>query len=219
MSETDGVVHIVDDDADMGESLRYFLAAHWIDARVYHSAEAYLAERDAAPGCLLLDLRMPGVGGLELMERLAQSGRLPPTIVLTAHGDIAAAVRAMKLGAVDFLTKPHDTRQLLALVKSALERGVMEAQAGEERRRLVEAAKTLTPRERQILRGVAAGHSTRQIAETLSLQPKSVEIYRGRLLAKLGFSSSLELVGTVLRVWPGLVDEPIGPASENDVDS
>ncbi len=198
VNAADGVVHIVDDDEDMLDSLRTFLAAHWITVNTYRSAEEFLGQSNHAPGCLLVDLRMPGIGGLGLIERLAAEGRPLPTVVLTAHGDVPTAVRAMKLGAVDFLAKPHDSRDLLRVIKAALTRGVEDAAGAVERKRLAAALESLTPREREILLGVVAGQSSRSIAAELGLQPKSVEVYRGRVLNKLGYSTSLELVRAVL---------------------
>lgn len=212
-ADPSGVVHVVDDDADLAESLRYFLAAHWIKAVTYPSAEAFLSVPEPEPGCLVLDLRMPGIGGLELLERLAADHALPPTVVLTAHGDVGSAVKSMKLGAIDFLSKPHDSRQLLAVLKRALARGVEASATARERRRLLGAVDQLTPREQEVFKGVVAGRSSRDIAETLGLQPKSVEIYRGRVLSKLGYSTSLELMAGVLRSCPEMARDPLGPGT------
>jgi two-component system, LuxR family, response regulator FixJ len=204
MNKKAGVVHVVDDDEGMSASLAYLFDAHQIASKCYRSSEEFLAVAEPAPGCLLVDLWMPGIGGLALLDRLAAEDRLPPTIVLTAHGDVEAAVRSMKLGAVEFLAKPHDSRVLLEAVRAALAQGVALAELQSHRRRLAQAVKTLTPREQQVVRGVIAGKSSRQIAEGLGLQPKSVEIYRGRVLEKLGFSTTLEMVGTIIRVMPEL---------------
>lgn len=209
MDEPAGAVHVIDDDEELLKSVRFLLEAHGIDVRTYGSAEEFLREPNPAPGCLLVDLRMPGLGGLGLIERLSAERRLPPTIVLTAHGDVPAAVRAMKLGATDFLSKPHDSRELLRMLRSALHAGVRGAEAAEQRRALVQALTLLTERERQVLRGVLAGGTSRTIAGDLGLQPKSVEIYRGHVLGKLGFSSSLEMVRAILSAGVD-VDEPPG---------
>lgn len=203
-SEPVGVVHVVDDDADMLESLRFFFEAHWLHVRTYPSADAFAGEPSPDPGCLIVDLRMPGLGGLALMQRLTEEHRLPPTIVLTAHGDVESAVKAMKLGAVEFLAKPHDSRKLLASVKAALAAGVERAHDAERRCSLQKSIENLTPREREIFAGMVAGQSSRQIAQALGLQPKSVEVYRSRVLDRLGFCSSLELVSVALRLVPEL---------------
>lgn len=206
MSDAAGTVHVIDDDEETLDSVRVFLEAHWIHVRAYGSAESFLAVAAPEPGCVLVDLRMPGMSGLDLLRRLGTDAPELPAIVLSGHGDMPVAIEAMKLGARDFLTKPYDPRQLLQVVQEAVVVGVESAARIDRQRELRTALQALTQRERDVLRGLVAGQSSREIAKSYGLQPKSVEVYRSRVLAKLGFGSSLELTSTVLSTFPDVSD-------------
>lgn len=201
----DPVVCIVDDDPGVVRSLEMFFEAHGLSTQSYASAEAFLE----GPGCgsvscLLLDMRLPGQDGLSLIESLAGQNRLPPTIVLTAHGDVQAAVRAMRLGALDFMTKPYDTDQLLTRVRRVLDGSVLHQTLQKWRSEIDEGIARLSPREKDILHGMARGQTSKEIASELGLKSKSVEIYRSQVLAKLGADSSIELIRRVASVRPEL---------------
>jgi two-component system response regulator FixJ len=193
---TEPVVFVVDDDDavrdSMGLSLK--LAGHTVET--FNSAMSFLAS-DAAQarrGCLITDIRMPDMDGLELQEELAKRGSSMPVIVITGHGDVPLAVRAMKAGAADFLEKPFAREVLLAAVKRALESGEQDAQsalnAGEVRERI----SSLTPREREVFDLVVAGRQSKVIAYELGAATRTIEVHRGRMMNKMKASSLQELV-------------------------
>ena len=208
---TEPVVHVIDDDAAMRDSLAFLLETAGLKARTYESAPAFLeAVAGAEPGCVLTDVRMPEVDGLELLRRLGAtrgpaSGR--PVLVMTAHGDVAMAVRAMKAGAFDFIEKPFDDAVLLSAVRAAL--AVPSPGHGEpappDRPELAEAAvriATLSPREREVLDLAMEGKPSKVIAHELGISPRTVEVHRLRLMARLGVGSLAEAVR--LAVWADL---------------
>lgn len=179
------------------------LSAHGIPAITYSSAEAFLEHASwTLPGCLILDLRMPGIGGERLLSILHERGDLPPIIVLTAHGSIDSAVRTIKQGAVEFMEKPCATEELLRKVREAIASDVERLHLLKARQDLRARLSELTAREHSILDGVVRGLSSAEIADELGLQPKSVEVYRGRVLAKMGYQSSIELVRVLLMTLP-----------------
>ncbi|MCW5935678.1 MAG: response regulator transcription factor [Fimbriimonadaceae bacterium] len=188
-------VHIVDDDPGVLDSLKFLLASEGIAVVGYRSAEEFLAEHKwAVPGCLILDLRMPGIGGDGLLERLAEEGDPPPIVVLTAFGTVGSAVSAMRHGAVEYLEKPCPSERLLTAVRAAIERDKVRLERAEARKRLADRLATLSLREHEVLQGLVRGLSTAQIAEELGLQPKSVEVYRSSILGKTKATSTLNLV-------------------------
>lgn len=198
MSQEDqpkSIVHVVDDDESLRTAVSRLLRAAGYEVRGYATAGDFsLALADDFTGCVLLDVRMPGPSGLDLQAALTRSGRDVPIIFLTGHGDIPMSVRAMKAGAVDFLTKPVQRAALLAAVKTALER---EAATREERAQLRawrECLESLTPREREVFDRVTAGEPNKQIADELGAAERTVKVYRAEAMRKMGAASLAELV-------------------------
>ncbi len=188
-------VFLVDDDASVLRAVgRLVRSAGW-DVATFASAQDFLDRYDpAVPGCLVLDLAMPNVGGLELQQSLARTGDSLPIIFLTAHGDIPKSVQAMKSGAVNFLVKPCGDKELLATIGQALERD-RELRSGRwEKARLVQLMATLTPREHEVMLGVVAGQLNKQIAADLGTVEKTIKVHRARVMKKLGVVSVADLV-------------------------
>ena len=166
----------------------------------FDSPREFLERFDpSAPGCLVLDLAMPGLTGLELQKALAAKGRELPIVFLTGRGDIATSVRAMKLGAVDFLTKPVDDEDLLSAIRSALEKNRTSRTAREELARIEQRLALLTPREREVLERVVAGRLNKQIAAELGTVEKTVKVHRARVMRKMGARTVAELVRLAAR--------------------
>ncbi|HEX2447843.1 MAG TPA: response regulator FixJ [Methyloceanibacter sp.] len=189
----DRIVHIVDDDEAVRESLAFLLGSAGLTVRLYDSASAFLAGLSAVKnGCLVTDVRMPDMTGIELLRQLRSRACNLPAIVITGHGDVPLAVEAMKAGAVDFIEKPFDEEAILNAVQSALDRGATE----EDGDNAAVAAKlaTLSERERQVLEGLVAGHPNKTIAYDLGISPRTVEVYRANLMTKMGARSLSELI-------------------------
>ena len=194
-------VYVVDDDASVRRSMARLLKTHGFQAETLASAEDFLAlGRYASPGCLVLDVRMPGLNGLELQDRMAALGLSLPIVFITGHADVPMSVKAMKAGAVDFLPKPFSSKQLLSAVRLAIAKNkseaVLAAQTASIRLRL----STLTPRELEVLGLVVRGKMNKEIAADLSLSIKTVKVHRGRVMKKMEAVSLAELVrmaGTV----------------------
>jgi FixJ family two-component response regulator len=198
------LVLIVDDDEEIRSALRELLLSVGIDACCFGSTQELLrADLPERPGCLILDVRMPGASGLDLQQRLALNGNTRPIIFLTGHGDIAMTVQAMKAGAVDFLTKPVRDQTLLDAVAAAIEKDVSQRAAA--RRITQHAARfaTLTPREREVLGEVARGRLNKQIAFDLGISEITVKLHRGNATRKLQATS----VGDLIRIWEALPAE------------
>jgi len=201
----DPTVFVVDDDRPMRRSLGWLLESVGLVVETFATAEEFLASwTPERPGCLVLDVRMPGLSGLELQAELVRRGVGVPTIVITGHAEVPMAVRALKSGAVDFLEKPFSDQLLLDRVHEALEID-RQARDAEERRSMAERRLAdLTAREREVLELVVAGHTSREIAERLRVSPRTVEVHRARVMEKMGATSLAELVrlaldGTVVR--------------------
>jgi FixJ family two-component response regulator len=196
-----GAVFVVDDDASMRRSLERLLRSYGYRVESFASAQAFLERAPAQEtACLVLDLRMPGVDGLELQAALAARGDDLPLIFVSGHGDVPSSVRAMKAGALDFLTKPFDDSLLHAAVERALDlhAEVRASKAGLEalRARFV----TLTPREREVCEQVADGWMNKQVADRLGTSEKTIKVHRARVMEKLGVRSIAELVRIVDRL-------------------
>jgi FixJ family two-component response regulator len=198
MATPAAVIHVIDDDAAVATALARLLAASGHACQVHASAEAFLALHDpGVPGCAIIDLGLPGMDGFGIAERLAAGGGGRPLIFLTGTGDIPKSVRAMKAGAVDFLTKPVDAASLLAAVEEALARdgAIRAARAGRDA--VAGRLARLTPRERQVLDGVVAGRLNKQIAGDLGTAEKTVKVHRGRMMRKMGVRTLAALVRLV----------------------
>jgi len=196
----EAMVHIVDDDDAVRDSVLFLLATARIPARAHESAAAFLKDLPRLEAaCIVTDVRMPEVSGLDLLRRMRERGLDVPVIVITGHGDVPLAVEAMKLGAMDFIEKPFDDERLLAAVRNALdrERGVLaeRAHADEIHRRLV----TLSERERQVLDGLVAGKANKVIAFDLGISARTVEVYRANVMSKMQAGSLSELVRMALQ--------------------
>jgi FixJ family two-component response regulator len=193
--ETEATVFIVDDDAQMRESLRNLIRSVGLRVELFASAQEFVQSRHPdAPGCLVLDVRMPGLSGLDLQKQASEAGLEIPIIFITGHGDIPMSVRAMKAGAVEFLTKPFRDQDLLDAIQLALERSrkAREQQAAIEelRRRFA----LLTPREREVMERVVAGLLNKQIGAELGTSETTVKIQRHQVMEKMGADSLPELV-------------------------
>lgn len=185
-------VHLVDDEEPVRRTISWMLASAGLPVRAYDSAEAFLGGGEEPPtGCLLTDLRLPGIGGLQLIERLGELAGELPVVVISGHADVALAVAAMKAGAVDVIEKPIRRADLLSAVNHALARGRQGAPAETAARRLLDA---LSRRQRQVLEGVVAGKLNKTIAHELGLSVRTIEDYRITIMAKTGAGNVSELV-------------------------
>jgi two-component system response regulator FixJ len=207
MSELQGLVHLLDDDDSVRRSVGFMLKTSGFQVRSYAAGSELLKEaRTLAPGCILLDIRMPGMDGLEVQQALKEAGVALPVIIMTGHGDVPLSVKAMKAGAVDFIEKPFEKAVLL----SALKQGFASLQrAADTRERAKEAAvrlQALTPREREVLDGLAEGLPNKTIAYDLGISPRTVEIHRANLMTKLGVRSLSEALRLAFAA-----QEPLGP--------
>jgi RNA polymerase sigma factor (sigma-70 family) len=192
-------VFIVDDDAAVRDSLAMLLDLKGFRTRQFASAEAFLAEyRPAAPGCVVLDLRMPGMSGVELQAELTARDAKLPVIVITAHGDVATTRAALKGGAIDFIEKPVDDEALVAAITAALDRDAREREQAQAAASVAERLARLTDREREVLARVADGKHNREIAAELGISPRTVEVYKARMMEKLQVRRLPELVRLVL---------------------
>lgn len=203
-AQTDPLIVVVDDDTAVRESIRDLLQSVGIDAIGFGSTREMLdAELPERPGCIVLDVRMPGSSGLDLQQQLAVSGNSKPVIFLTGHGDIPMTVQAMKAGALDFLTKPFRDQQLLDAVAAGIERDI-EAQANARIGRLcTERHASLTPREREVAREVVRGRLNKQIAFDLGISEVTVKLHRSSAMRKM----EARTVGELIRAWDMLAPE------------
>jgi FixJ family two-component response regulator len=188
-------VFVVDDDPAVRKALSRLLREDGFRVDTFDSAEAFLAGRNPqAPGCLVLDVMLPGLDGLELQRRLAQTGEVLQIVFLTGHGDIPMSVRTIKAGAADFLTKPVSAAALLPAVRAAMERDASGRQGRADAVQLKQRLATLTPRERQVLAAVAAGKLNKQIAADLGIVEQTVKFHRARLMDRMQARTAAELM-------------------------
>jgi two-component system, LuxR family, response regulator FixJ len=192
-------VHVIDDDEAVRESLEFLLRTAHFTVQTYDSAVAFLAALPGGnSGCIITDVRMPEMSGIDLLRRLKELGNTTPVIVITGHGDVPLAVEAMKIGAADFLEKPFDEDSLLASVRAALSRVQQDVQRDAERIALQERIAALSNREREVLEGLVAGYPNKTIAYDLGISPRTVEIYRANVMTKMKAASLSELVRMAL---------------------
>ncbi len=194
-------IHVVDDDEAVRDSLQMLLEASGYSVISYPSGDAFLANLPAtADGCLLIDVRMPGRGGLDVQEELQARGIALPVVVMTGHGDVPLAVRAMRAGAIDFIEKPYSDETILGNVERALAMVAATREQDAESAGIVARMASLTQRERQVLDGLVAGRPNKVIAFDLSISPRTVEIHRARVMEKMRAKSLSELVRMALAV-------------------
>jgi two-component system response regulator FixJ len=197
---SDPTVHIIDDDAAVRESMAFLCMTAGLSAKAYESPVAFLAiSATVTDGCVLTDVRMPEMDGVTLVRSLKERGFQRPIIVMTGHGDVSMAVAAMKAGAVDFLEKPFDDDAMLGAIRAALQPVPLGAEQGGP---LQAKLASLSERERQVLDGLIEGQANKVIAQALGISPRTVEIYRAKLMVKMDASSLAELVRMVVTRSP-----------------
>jgi two-component system, LuxR family, response regulator FixJ len=195
MMQREPIVYVIDDDAAVRQSLEFLLKTTGITVRGFESAKAFLnVLPEVHFGCIITDVRMPEVTGIDLLRRVKELARDIPVIVITGHGDISLAVEAMKLGAVDFLEKPFDDDLLVAAVRSALQQDADAAKHKTECVEIQNKLAELSKRERQVLEGLVAGKANKAIAFDLGISPRTVEIYRANVMSKMAANSLSDLV-------------------------
>jgi two-component system, LuxR family, response regulator FixJ len=200
------LVHVIDDDDALRDSLRFLLTCAKFDVETYESATAFLAAMPQIKGgCIITDVRMPGLSGIELLRRLKALSIDLPVIIMTGHGNVALAVDAMKMGAIEFIEKPFDDVVLLKAVRVALDRYGKEMKKDTEKAQVRERLHSLSQREREVLEGLIAGHPNKIIASDLKISPRTVEIYRAHVMTKMKADSLSELVRMSLAA--GLFDK------------
>lgn len=214
-----GIVHIIDDDDALRDSLAFLLASAGIETKTYDSAAQFLAESvSLSGGCIITDVRMPDLSGLDLLRRLRAQGNTMPVIVMTGHGDVPMAVEAMKIGASDFFEKPFDDSNLLEAVQSCIAQQQGDAERNVLRTRILERIATLTNRETQVLRGLVAGKPNKIIAFDHGISPRTVEIYRANVMTKMEAATLSDLVK--MAILAGVLDEePVHPAGSGTGDA
>lgn len=201
-------VFVVDDDQAARESLRWLLESVGHQVHCLASAREFLDTYDGSvPGCLVLDVRMPGISGLELLNQLADRQWCLPVIIVTGHGDVPMAVRAMKCGAVDFLQKPYNDQHLLDRIQQALDICKERRRSRDELAKIRSSYLQLTPREREVAALVVAGKANKVIAINLGLSPKTIEVHRANVMLKMQANSLSELV----QMWMRLEPSPLQP--------
>jgi FixJ family two-component response regulator len=195
MKPAEATVFVVDDDDAVCRALTRLIQSLGLRAQSYTSAQQFLdAYREGQPGCLVLDVRMPGLSGLELQEHLARESIDVPIIFITGHGDVPMSVRAMKSGALDFIQKPFNDQVLLDAIQHALAQDAADRRRKAERMAIQERFQSLTQRERQVLRLVVAGRLNKQIAAELKASEKTIKVHRGRMMKKMKANSVADLV-------------------------
>ena len=195
-----GKVYVLDDDEAMRDSLEFLLGAADFHVTLFESAQHFL---DALPGvdfgCVVSDVRMPGIDGIELLQRLKASRSTLPVLIMTGHGDVPLAVEAMKLGAVDFLEKPFEDDRLIGMIEIALKQAESGARNEAAALDIIARVESLSPRERQVMEGLVAGLSNKMIAREYDISPRTIEVYRANVMTKMQASSLSELVRMAMR--------------------
>jgi two-component system response regulator FixJ len=195
-----GKIYVIDDDEAMRDSLQFLLGSADFEVTLFESAQAFLDALTGLDfGCVVSDVRMPGIDGMEMLRRLKSAQSRFPVIIMTGHGDVPLAVEAMKLGAVDFLEKPFDDDLLIAMVETGLKRAEPEAKQEAVTREIAGRIATLSPRERQVMDGLVAGLSNKAIAREYDISPRTIEVYRANVMTKMQAGSLSELVRFAMR--------------------
>lgn len=205
------VVHVVDDDPALRRSLRFLLESVEWQVQLHASAEEFLqaAAGGGQPACVLLDIRMPAMSGLELQQVLHERGVAMPIVFMTGHADVSMAVQAMKSGAADFIEKPFKDQVVLDAVAAAMRRSVEVLQEQRIRAAAVRVLEALSPREREVAQLVARGQPNKVVASSLGISEKTVHIHRQRVMEKAGVASAAELARLMLRADPAALDQPV----------
>ena len=195
---SEAMVHVIDDDEAVRDSLAFMFDAAGLEARTWESAIVFLdALEGLEHGCIVTDIRMPDMTGLELVERLKALGVTDPVIVITGHADVPMAIQAMKQGVADFIEKPFSDDTILGSIRSAIARDTDRQQARNERAEVVARMETLSPREHEVLDGLVEGHANKVIAFDLDISARTVEVYRANVMTKMQARSLSELVRMV----------------------
>jgi two-component system response regulator FixJ len=195
-----GKVYVIDDDEAMRDSLDFLLSSADFQVTLFESAPHFLdAVSGVGFGCIVSDVRMPGIDGIELLKRLKASHSTLPVVIMTGHGDVPLAVEAMKLGAVDFLEKPFEDDRLIGMIDAALRRAESSAQSEAVTVDIAARIATLSPRERQVMDGLIAGLSNKMIARDYDISPRTIEVYRANVMTKMQAGSLSELVRLAIR--------------------
>ncbi len=197
---TKGHVYVIDDDAAMRDSLSFLLDSSGFGVTLFESAQAFL---DALPslafGCVVSDVRMPGIDGIELLKRMKAQASPFPILIMTGHGDVPLAVEAMKLGAIDFLEKPFEDDRLTAMIEAATRQALSAAKDEAIAQDIAARVASLSPRERQVMEGLVAGLSNKLIAREYDISPRTIEVYRANVMTKMQANSLSELVRLAMR--------------------
>lgn len=197
-SSAEGIVYVIDDDESARDSLEFLLDVAGVRVRSFASADAFLkAAPPLARACVVTDVRMPGMSGIELAEELKRRGGQVPVIVITGHADVPLAIQAMKAGVADFIEKPFDDQVMLAAIRNALAQHAGEEGAVAERQVVLDRIATLSPREREVMDGLVAGKANKAIAFDLDISARTVEVYRANLMMKMQAKTLSELVRMV----------------------
>jgi two-component system response regulator FixJ len=199
-------VYVIDDDPAMRDSLDFLLGSAGFNVRVFDSAQIFLDElTKLEPGCVVTDVRMPGVDGMELLRRINSGARKLPVIVMTGHGDVPLAVEAMKLGALDFLEKPFEDERLIGMIETALSEQQNGSKGDTASADMAARVASLTQRERQVMKGLVTGQSNKTIAREYDISPRTVEVYRANVMTKMQAGNLSELVRFAIRA--GVVED------------
>jgi two-component system, LuxR family, response regulator FixJ len=193
-------VYVIDDDEAMRDSLNFLLDSSGFDVTLFENAQSFLDRLPTlAFGCVVSDVRMPGIDGIELLKRMKATNSSFPILVMTGHGDVPLAVEAMKLGAIDFLEKPFEDERLVAMIETAIREAEPAAKTESMTHDILVRIASLSPRERQVMDGLMAGLSNKLIAREYDISPRTIEVYRANVMTKMGANSLSELVRLAMR--------------------
>jgi two-component system response regulator FixJ len=199
-------VYVIDDDPAMRDSLDFLLGSAGFSVHVFDSAQVFLDElAKLEPGCVVTDVRMPGIDGMELLRRMRSGARKLPVIIMTGHGDVRLAVEAMKLGALDFLEKPFEDDRLIGMIETALSEQQNGSKSEAASADMAARVASLTQRERQVMQGLVTGQSNKTIAREYDISPRTVEVYRANVMTKMEAGNLSELVRFAIRA--GIVED------------